>query len=119
MEGLRQSLMAPSAGTIVMLFGCFHAMGEQGKLRYAAKDDDGKPLLKHPYEPWVPIDPKYKNLTDAAYRGFKMFENVKEWTLMSGMFFWGGHSMDTRVVFSATVLLVCLLTTTALFVFPY
>jgi len=80
--------MAPSAGTIVMLYGCFHAMGEMAKLRYAAKDENGKPLLKHPYEPWQPIDPKHKKVTDAAYRGFKMFENVKEWTLMSVPFMW-------------------------------
>jgi hypothetical protein len=80
--------MAPSAGTIVMLFGCFHAMGEMIKIRYAAKDDAGKPLLPHPYTPWTPVDPKYHKMTDKAFRSFKMFENVKEWTLLSVPLMW-------------------------------
>lgn len=85
MEALRYSLFAPSAVTIFMVFGCAHAMSEMVKPRYAAKDDNGKPLLVHPYEPWnAPTDnPKYKEMCDTAFRAFKMFENVKEWTFMA------------------------------------
>ncbi len=89
MEALRHSLFAPSATTFVMVFGCVQAMMEMVKLRYAAKDDNGKPLLGHPYEPWnAPADPKYKDAVDKAYRSFKMFENVKEWTFLSLPIMW-------------------------------
>jgi hypothetical protein len=71
-----------------MLLGCFSAMMEMVKTRYAAKDDNGKPLLPHPYAPWVPVETKYQAKADKAYRGFKMFENVKEWTLMSLPLMW-------------------------------
>ena len=88
MDAMRQSLMAPAGATIFMLFGCFSAMKEMVKTRYAAKDDNGKPLLPHPYSPWVPVDPKHQDKADTAYRAFKMFENVKEWTLMSLPLMW-------------------------------
>ncbi|KAL3911217.1 MAG: hypothetical protein SGILL_007369 [Bacillariaceae sp.] len=80
--------MAPAGGTIFMILGCFSAMKEMIKTRYACKDDNGKPLLPHPYSPWVPVDPKYQDKVDTAYRGFKTFENIKEWTLMSLPLMW-------------------------------
>ena len=83
MEALRHSLFAPAAASVLVCFGCAHAMLEMVKVRYAAKDDNGKPLLSHPYAPWnAPNDPKYKEICDKAYRAFKMFENVKEWTFL-------------------------------------
>lgn len=88
MDALRHSLMAPAGGTVLMLVGCFHAMIEMIKIRYAAKDDNGKPLLPHPYSPWMPVEPKYQDKADAVYRAFKMFENVKEWTLLSLPLMW-------------------------------
>jgi hypothetical protein len=80
--------MAPAGGTIFMLFGCFNAMSEMVKTRYAVKDEKGKSLLPHPYSPWIPVEAKYQDKADAAYRAFKMFENVKEWTLMSLPLMW-------------------------------
>mmetsp|Transcript_4775 Transcript_4775/g.7456 ORF Transcript_4775/g.7456 Transcript_4775/m.7456 type:complete len:172 (-) Transcript_4775:279-794(-) len=118
MEGLRQSVMAPAGGTILMLFGCFSAMSEMVKTRYAVKDEKGRPVLPHPYSPWVPVDPKYQLKADAAYRAFKMFENVKEWTVLSlplKWLFWlyGGTlpyvtqpMVDGAVVLSSIVYLV-------------
>jgi hypothetical protein len=89
MEALRYSLFAPSATTVMMVFGIANAMSAMIKTRYQCKDDNGKPLLPHPYEPWnVPSDPKYKDVTDKAYRAFKMFENVKEWTFMALPVMW-------------------------------
>mmetsp|Transcript_100850 Transcript_100850/g.291637 ORF Transcript_100850/g.291637 Transcript_100850/m.291637 type:complete len:179 (-) Transcript_100850:90-626(-) len=83
MEGLRHSLFAPSTASVLMLFGIVDAMKSMVEARYAAKDDNGKHLLPHPYEPWnAPKDPKNKDVVDKAYRAFKMFENVKEWTFM-------------------------------------
>lgn len=89
MEALRHSLFAPSVTTIFMVFGCAHGILEMVKLRYACKDDNGKPLLPHPYEPWnAPTDPKYKDSVDAVYRAFKMVENIKEWTFLSLPIMW-------------------------------
>lgn len=89
MDSLRYSLMAPAGATVVMTLGCFHAMLEMIKTRYAAKDDNGKPLLPHPYTPWTPmVAAKNQEKADDAYRAFKMFENVKEWTLLSLPLMW-------------------------------
>lgn len=89
MEALRHTLFAPSMTSFLMVFGCVQALMEMIKPRYAAKDDNGKPLLPHPYEPWnTPTDPKYKETVDKVYRAFKMFENVKEWTFMSLPIMW-------------------------------
>lgn len=88
MEGLRHSLLAPSGATVLMLFGTFDAMKKMIMVRYASVDDNGKPLFPHPYEPWQTVDPKYKEQAGKAYRAFKMFENVKEWTLMSLPLMW-------------------------------
>lgn len=98
-----------------MLYGCFHAMMEMISVRYQVKDDDGKLIFAHPYEPWKPVDPKYKKDADKAYRAFKMFENVKEWTFMSVPFLWifalyGGclpyvdeDIVDVAVIVSSTI----------------
>lgn len=83
MEGLRHSLLAPAGGTFLMVVGCAQAMKEMVAVRYASKDDNDKPLLPHPYSPWDKVDPKYQDQADKAYRAFKMFENVKEWTFLS------------------------------------
>ena len=89
MEALRHSLFAPSTTTFLLTVGCVQAMMEMVKIRYAAKDENGKPLVRHPYEPWnVPTDPKYKEALDKVYRSFKMFENIKEWTFMSLPLIW-------------------------------
>lgn len=89
MDALRYSLMAPAGATVLMTLGCFHAMSEMSKSRYAAHDDNGKPLLPHPYTPWKPVlGAKNQEKADDAYRAFKMFENVKEWTLLSLPLMW-------------------------------
>lgn len=96
MDALRHSLLAPSCGTFVMVLGCVDSMMAMIKVRYSAKDDDGKPLLPHPYKPWeIPggggdekDGGKHAAIADKAYRAFKMFENVKEWTAMSLPFMW-------------------------------
>jgi hypothetical protein len=44
--------------------------------------------LPHPYCPWEKVDPKYQVKADTAYRAYKMFENVKEWTLLSIPLMW-------------------------------
>jgi len=58
------------------------------KPRYAAKDDNGKSLLPHPYAPWTPVPPKNQAQADEAYRAYKMYENVKEWTFLSLPLLW-------------------------------
>lgn len=69
--------------------GTFDAMMTMIKIRYSKVDDNGKSLLPHPYQPWdKPSDPKYQSDFDDAYRASKMFENVKEWTLMSLPIMW-------------------------------
>ena len=86
MEGLRHSLLAPSVTSVLMIFGVAHAMKEYVTVKYAAKDDNGKPLLPHPYAPWKPLsskDPKHVEAAEKALRGYRMFENVKEWTFLS------------------------------------
>jgi hypothetical protein len=91
MEALRYSLFAPTTATVFMVFGTFHAMKEMAKTRYAANDENGKTLLPHPYEPWnvrTTDNPKHTEACDKAYRAFKMFENVKEWTFMSLPLVW-------------------------------
>ena len=88
MEALRHSLLAPSGATVLMVFGTFDALKSMVTVRYAAKDDNGKFLFPHPYEPWKTVDPKYQEQADNAYRAFKMFENVKEWTLLSLPVMW-------------------------------
>lgn len=116
MEGLRHTLFAPSTTTFMMVCGVAHAMSAMIKPRYKCKDENGKPLLPHPYEPWkVPDDPKSKEATDKAYRAFKMFENVKEWTFLTMPVMWvfaiyGGdlpyiteNMMDGVILISGTV----------------
>ena len=89
MEALRHSLFAPSTTTVMMVYGIINAMSCMIRDRYKCKDDNGKPLLPHPYEPWnSPTDPKYKEATDKAYRGFKTFENVKEWAFITMPVMW-------------------------------
>lgn len=89
MEALRHSLFAPSATSFMLILGCAQALLEMVKHRYAAKDENGKPLLRHPYEPWnAPTDPKYAETLSKVYRSFKMFENIKEWTFMSMPLVW-------------------------------
>lgn len=83
MEALRHSLAIPSLTTSFIILGCMHAMSEMVKVKYSAVDEHGKPLLPHPYQPWTATDPKYKEKTDKAFRCFKMFENVKEWTFLA------------------------------------
>ena len=86
MEDLRSSLVAPCVTTTLMIFGLLHSMQEYVKIKYKAIDDNGKSLLPHPYEPWIKdttLDKKYLPLVDKAYRAFRMFENVKEWTFLS------------------------------------
>jgi hypothetical protein len=71
---------------------CVDSMMEMIKVRYSdeAKDPEtGKSLLPHPYKPWTePSNDKQKAIFDKAYRSFKMFENVKEWTFMSLPLMW-------------------------------
>jgi hypothetical protein len=88
MEGLRYTLFAPSASSFILVLGVMTAVKENISHRYAAKDEDGNPVLKHPYSPWEATDPKYKELTDKAWRAFKMAENVKEWTFASLPLVW-------------------------------
>lgn len=84
MDALRYSLFAPSTTTVMLVYGIVDALLTMTGERYKCKDDNGKPLLSIPYEPWnAPTDPKYKGSTDKAYRAFKMFENVKEWNFMA------------------------------------
>ena len=40
MEALRRPCLAPSAVTVLAIFGCAHAMKEMVMIRYATKDDD-------------------------------------------------------------------------------
>ena len=78
MEALRHSLFAPSTTTVMMVYGIVNAMSCMIRDRYKCKDDNGKPLLPHPYEPWnSPTDPKYKEATDKAYRGFCHWEQLE------------------------------------------
>jgi len=60
------------------------------KVRYAAKDDNAKPLLPHPYKPWETAgkEEKHKEIIEKAYRAFKMYENVKEWMFISLPLMW-------------------------------
>merc|ERR1712238_190998 len=94
MDALRHSLLAPTCGTFVMVLGCVDSMMAMIKVRYGAKDDNGKPLLPHPYKPWEIAgggdekEGQHKEIADKAYRAFKMFENVKEWTSISLPFMW-------------------------------
>lgn len=89
MEGLRKTLFAPSASSFFLVMGVMSAVKENVTQRYKAKDETtGKPILSHPYSPWVPTDPKYKEETDKAWRAFKMAENVKEWAFASLPLVW-------------------------------
>eukprot|EP00339_Tiarina_fusa_P030148 CAMPEP_0117084810 /NCGR_PEP_ID=MMETSP0472-20121206/59682_1 /TAXON_ID=693140 ORGANISM="Tiarina fusus, Strain LIS" /NCGR_SAMPLE_ID=MMETSP0472 /ASSEMBLY_ACC=CAM_ASM_000603 /LENGTH=167 /DNA_ID=CAMNT_0004813935 /DNA_START=18 /DNA_END=521 /DNA_ORIENTATION=+ len=88
MEGLRHSLLVPAGSTVLMVMGCFHAMKEQISARYAVKDDKNESLLPHPYAPWASVPKEYQSKADDAYRAFKMFENVKEWTLLGIPLMW-------------------------------
>ena len=88
MEALRFRLAVPSSATVLMTWGCFHAMKVMIKPRYETKDDDGKSLLPHPYAPWTAVPEKNKKQADEAYRAYKMYENVKEWTFLSLPLMW-------------------------------
>lgn len=88
MDELRQSLFAPAMSSFFLVAGVAIAIKEQVKTRYAAKDDNGKPLYEHPYQPWIEIDPKYKEQGEKAWRAFKMSENVKEWAAFSMPLVW-------------------------------
>lgn len=87
MEGLRNSLMIPAAGTIFMVYGCVDALMRMVKIRYSVKDENGKMLLPHPYKPWV-VPAGKEEEAEGAYRSFKMYENVKEWTMFSMPLMW-------------------------------
>ena len=78
----------PAVSTTFILFGVMHGMMEMVKAKYSAKDDNGKWLFPHPYQPWKNVDPKYQDKADKAFRTFKMFENVKEWTFLALPLFW-------------------------------
>jgi hypothetical protein len=88
MEGLRNSLLVPAGSTVFMVLGCFQAMQAQSTARYAVKDDNKKDLLPHPYAPWTAVPKEHQSKADDAYRGFKMFENVKEWTFLGIPLMW-------------------------------
>mmetsp|Transcript_7112 Transcript_7112/g.11808 ORF Transcript_7112/g.11808 Transcript_7112/m.11808 type:complete len:171 (-) Transcript_7112:537-1049(-) len=88
MEALRYSILAPSAATFFMIFGCIDAMKKQIEVRYACLDDNGKKLFDHPYSPWEKVDPKYQKQADDAHRAFKTYENVKEWTFLTLPLMW-------------------------------
>ena len=96
MDGLQHSLLAPTCGTFILVLGCVDAMMQMVHVRYSAeaKDENGKSLLPHPYKPWeVPVskqDPTQPppEIYDKAYRAFKMYENVKEWTFLSLPLMW-------------------------------
>ena len=88
MDGLRHSLFVPATSSFFLVVGVATAIKEQVKTRYAAKDDNGKPLYEHPYRPWIELDPKYKEQGDRAWRAFKMCENVKEWAVFSMPLVW-------------------------------
>jgi hypothetical protein len=87
MEGLRTAFMAPAAGTILMVLGCASSIFAMNKVRYGVKDDNGKPLLTHPYTPWQ-VHKGHEEECDNAYRCFKMYENVKEWAFFSMPLMW-------------------------------
>ncbi|KAL3940227.1 MAG: hypothetical protein SGBAC_005187 [Bacillariaceae sp.] len=88
MDGLRHSLFAPAASSFFLIMGAATAIKEQIKVRYSVKDDEGKAIFSHPYQPWIEIDPKYKEGADKAWRAFKMCENVKEWAVVSMPLVW-------------------------------
>lgn len=88
MEGLRHSLLAPAGASIMIMFSVADAMKTSIAVRSEAKDDNGKPLFPHPYAPWSKVDPKHQDKADKAYRGYRMFENVKEWTFLSLPLMW-------------------------------
>ena len=71
-----------------MTFGIFDAMKKMIPPRYNVKDDKGNKLLDHPYKPWTKVPPENQQAADDAYRAFKMFENVKEWTMVSMPLMW-------------------------------
>lgn len=118
MEGLRHSLLAPAGGTVLILFSTVDALKRWVMTRYAAKDDDGKPLFPLPFAPWVPVDPKYEETAAKVLRAYRMFENVKEWTCLSLPLFWtfaiyGGSipyvtdgMMDVATIGSALVFMI-------------
>lgn len=88
MEGLRSTLIAPAASSFFLVIGAATAIQEMVTVRYSTKDDNGKPLFPHPYQPWTKVDPKYQDQADKAWRAFKMCENVKEWTVFSLPLVW-------------------------------
>jgi hypothetical protein len=88
MEGLRNSLLVPAGSSVFMIMGCLQAMQAQAVVRYTVKDENGKMLLPHPYAPWIPVPKEYQSKADDAYRAFKMYENVKEWALISIPLMW-------------------------------
>lgn len=88
MEGLRHSLLAPAGGTVLVLYSTVDALMRMIKVRYSAKDDAGKPLFSLPYAPWDKPDAKYDDQSAKVLRAFRMFENVKEWTLMGLPMMW-------------------------------
>lgn len=115
MDGLQHSLLAPTCGTFILVLGCVDAMMQMVHVRYSAeaKDEQGKSLLPHPYKPWeVPVSkpdstqPPPPEIYDKAYRAFKMYENVKEWTFLSLPLMWtfavyGKNAVQPCVAFVA------------------
>lgn len=88
MEALRHTLLAPTGATVLMIFGSFDAMKTMVAVKYAAKDDNGKPLFPHPFAPWTKVDPKYEQEAGKVLRAHRMFENIKEWTFLSLPLMW-------------------------------
>ena len=88
MEELRDSLLAPAAGTVFMVLGCASAITSMNAVRYNVKDDNGKMLLSHPYKPWAEVPKGKETEWENSFRAFKMYENVKEWTFLSLPLMW-------------------------------
>ena len=88
MEGLRHSLLASAGGTVIILFSTVDALKRMVMTRYAAKDDAGKPLFPVPYAPWKPVSEKYQDKADKVLRAFRMWENIKEWTVVAMPLMW-------------------------------